>query len=900
MGFDINKITDIDLLKVFDIDDETGEVKLKKDNGSILENDVLMGQVTDDITITTKPAVQAKEVAEVEEVVDTKKEDKKEENKVDAKIQKDFEKALEVELLNDKMTPKELQAFINEKATDPALKDKLTKTINKINSTNPLEYTKLFTKGKDSVQDILVAVYVKEENRKALDELISFMQLDNSKSLTQKHEKLKQGYYLDEKGIIRDSYYISKEDGKVYSTIDGKNEADFEKHQLVPTEQRGMNYYPYPASKNPYQKFAMGVFEDQLMPKMMDTKLRLVLKDLEEKGQLDNLSSESKIREKVLNGVSDPEFEKHIRESKTIKNIVKRHDKMMKRREELKHVSEKEIKNKLKNSTIKSIQGYMDTHKNADGTYDLSELSELIETRVGKDFLINGSKDLGAAEFERIKGWLVWNLNDKGLDTSKFDKVEKAEYVQTKDLADFCGFEKKEYDHTPRIVKNTQAIVNGIFSGVLADWLAPNVASVTLENHVNVNVTVTSHIAGAANVSVGVPITVDQLIPYTLDWAGNLLNSIGVTWAAMTVLTNLEDLIFGNPYQYEQTCFNTNDFDKEDSTYTNKNNYVAYLKLTKPNEYARIEHILRKYPITDTKTGAWDYDSFLNEARKIAGVGSNENCAELQGARLYPDKKPEKKPEVKPEPKGIVYSVPPTEEDIAKAETEYQTAVERNERDYTAYNTNSADWDTILGLYPCLVEQMGSKAKAKRAIAIIQGITDGNFDDIGRIKKLVDLSFEYQKANKAKRAEIEAELAQVPGYDWKIGWKHWQTYQAKRILPRSIAGCEGPEVITPDMLKTKVNYTKNLTDDEKKKVKAEASVVYKPESKVTIEKKEVPGYACGKYTDADGKSQEFTAPDEESARTIVHVKAGISEDKIPTAKDKQEFDDFDKKKEDEK
>ena len=110
--------------------------------------------------------------------------------------------------------------------------------------------------------------------------------------------------------------------------------------------------------------------------------------------------------------------------------LVKRHEDFMQRREELKHMTLEDIKKDLKSSTMKSISNYLELHKNDDDTYDLSELSFIIEACDGADFVVNKRKG-PFSEF----GVIAQQFKNAGVvDDEVKDKV-------IKDLIKFCKCE---------------------------------------------------------------------------------------------------------------------------------------------------------------------------------------------------------------------------------------------------------------------------------------------------------------------------------------------------------------------------------------------------------------------------------------------------------------------------
>lgn len=105
--------------------------------------------------------------------------------------------------------------------------------------------------------------------------------------------------------------------------------------------------------------------------------------------------------------------------------------KIDKRFEELKHVTNVEITMELKKSTVKSLETYLEAHKNENGTYDLSKISEAIARGIGSDFVVSSDKGPYVSEFDNIKRELAEILET---DVELSDR-------QVRDLIEFCGYE---------------------------------------------------------------------------------------------------------------------------------------------------------------------------------------------------------------------------------------------------------------------------------------------------------------------------------------------------------------------------------------------------------------------------------------------------------------------------
>jgi len=778
---------------------------------------------------------------------------------------------------DDDLRPETLKEFLNTNVSDSELRAEADKCIAELDGmkNKPEKYLKEYKKAKDgSLRKEILEVYIKEERAKALEDFGGFFAraAKTENNYTVILNAYKGGNYYDENGKMKNR-------GKL----------------------------------TPYQEEAVYRYTTEVMPYEMDERYRAALVAMEKDGTLSSYESDSELAKAVMEkaGVkgSDPKFEQYVKNRKDLSKLTERHDKIMKRREELKKVSEEEINKKLKKETIASIKNYMDAHKNEDGTYDLSEISVAIEPRIGKDFYVNRYDDPNKTlwEVEQVRKEL--RAPRTGADGNEYCIVNKSSFdgevgdaVQTKDLIDFCEYEFEPKNHVPSILEAAKGLAEGAVGGLLVHIAAPQAAHLYVEQNVVIQELYNSlsleefidmfgnidfnaiHIDDNAN------IIIQQIVDKHLLWK-NTLPAVGYGALWGMVAHAATEAIFGRAIACEIECFDKSDYDVDESRYTVKKDYEEYLKSidNSGTEYNKVKFLLDKYPAKED--GTWDHAHFFNDLRKIAGLGSNLNCAEMAGAKMYPDE-PKEAP-VKPfKPQAIVFSKIVEEKE---PEEDYQKRVKQSQDNYRIMNTNDSDWDTILGLYPCLEEVMGGRKNAVRAIAIIQGIEDDekfDFNDAAKIRHIVDLSFEYQNTkNKARRAEIEAELEQIPGYKWEKAWNHWKHYQVNRNLPKSIAGCEGPEVLTQQMLKAKKKAT-NLVD------KAEAQKHFDDPSVRTtpIERhKTTKSQAFGKYTKEGNQFIKIGGETEEIVRENLKIMSGLPTDSIPTAPTEEVFDGFEEK-----
>lgn len=522
-----------------------------------------------------------------------------------------FVSALDAKLQNDAnnafVPGANLMAFLDANISDASLRAEVDGYIREIERMTPAQYLTEFARAdRNSVKSKLLEVYIRNERIKQFDRLDDYMAMDKSVSITQKIENVRQGYYKDENGVMQDLGLRNPQS----------------------------DVYVYPS--NDYEKDALYMYETEVLAPQMDVMMRAGLLKLEEEGKLDD-AYKGNLAKAVIEavegpGADDKVFEAYINKRGGIGKLAKRHEAVMKRREELKHVTIDEIHRELKDSTFKSLEKYLKDHDNGDGTYNLSEISEAIEYRVGKDFLVNRNDDPNKilAELEGVREEL--GAGRHIVDIENFDPANK--YRQTKDLIEFCGFKTENRNHTPSIVDAAKAIFGGAAAGTVAHVAAPQVAAIEINKYLNLSQTVTLN---GEIISLQVIDEVKNIIINVDRW-DNVLKAAAAGGLTALALSTLEQVIFGRDIDFERECFDKSDFDRNSERYTIKANYEQYLKDKGDEQYERIKFLLDQYPARPD--GTWDYDGFFNFLRLVAGLGSNLNCEEIAGAKMYPDVTP--------------------------------------------------------------------------------------------------------------------------------------------------------------------------------------------------------------------------------------------------------------------
>jgi len=410
------------------------------------------------------------------------------------------------------------------------------------------------------------------------------------------------------------------------------------------------------------QKKAIEMYKRDYMPADMYARMVAALQVMESDPNFDlqSYKTDAQLAKDILKtanvqGGSDSEFEKFVRSNKVVTNITKRHDKVMKRREELKNVTQAELDKKLSKKAREALKDYLNAHKNEDGSYDLSGLSVAIENNSGKDYVVNKHADPKLSEIN----WARVSLREEDVNVSGKEGTDNL----TKEIAKFCGYEVQKRDHTPSWLEPLLGLGNGAIAGGVAHMAAPQVKYIQYSDVLRASEDVKIFTPDG---DITVSQIVDKVITKTFDV--NLFNNLGKAIASGAisglVYSAIMDIAIGRNVD-ELSSVAVNDFNANSEKYTNREAYIKHLQKYDDTGayYAKLEPILAKYPADDK--GNWDHNGYLTELMAMAGSNSPLNGEEMVGNQLYPDF-----------PKSE-----PVEKDIAVKEAEERTDKKAKELD---------------------------------------------------------------------------------------------------------------------------------------------------------------------------------------------------------------------------
>ena len=481
---------------------------------------------------------------------------------------------------------------------------------------------------------------------------------------------------------------------------------------------------------------------------------------------------------------------KAIKKDKADNELDARYNKFHNNAEELKSISEKDLKNKLGKDLFNELnKKYLHTAKNADGTYNLTALVEIFQTRMGHNYLINRSKDTEMSEYEHIKDDIRILTGQYDLSNNDFEKIRE-----------LCAAEMEKKDHSLAGALGSDLLEDGLI-GATAAFLTGQKIVMTQEMGVTVPVDVANNIMKQAK-ELGYDLSSTTLADgrISLVLGQKLLKDTrlleALAGAGIGVLQGiLLQMIIGQERD-EKSCFSVNDFDYSNPKYTNFEQYEEYITSKYPGGKGEAIVALAKTFVDEN--GKFDRTAFDSMVNNIAGVGSRITCDEVAGNRIVQAK--QEKPEVQAEMHSVAIK------DIEGTEAEFANIPTIDGTRTTWQKVTEMYGDCLSGIeidknkYPNCARRRGELAI--RLVKVAQAVTDGNYS----YERLMDLAEKTFAAKTSKYTELQ-------GYE---GINHEilvNTMKATELgkdvrVPNELAGCKK---INNDVQKEIVtNQTKNV------------------------------------------------------------------------------------------
>ena len=388
------------------------------------------------------------------------------------------------------------------------------------------------------------------------------------------------------------------------------------------------------------------------------------------------------------------------------------------RQAELSNISREELRKEIGSDLFEKLnRAYLGTKVNAQGNYDLSELSKEIMTRVGIDYQVNRSKsDPEMDELEKIKTHLNYITGVKYIEdgvekTIPMDFTEK----EIKKLMDLCKIKEQKKDRT------LKTAIKDSLPGVLTGAITGLALSKRLHAEQNVSIILDSKdlvgdilkdlqatgavpevqelAGGKVGINISQEILLDTKILDTIAGAG-----IG----ALTSV--LMSLAFGKEID-EKSCISISDYDIKAKRYTNVENYKDYIA----SNYTNPEKVKAIHTLADTyykQYGADWHVHYQQALRDMAGIGSKLNPEECRMMKYQtpavdktgkPDEMPVKaKQDKRPEEASPV-------QDCVDEDCNANIKPEYHDTTLTYYVQGGDSWGEIVkAFYPCLDEKYGT------------------------------------------------------------------------------------------------------------------------------------------------------------------------------------------------
>lgn len=484
--------------------------------------------------------------------------------------------------------------------------------------------------------------------------------------------------------------YWSEQVDKVYNNI--KTEIDNEiknnnKPDNFTTRQNKLNEIKKEHKKDPAYTEAIKMYKAE-MDAIMDGQLYIDLRNIGYKKYLKKYNTDEEVLQQALNyrnrGMdlqdddlkkaeviearkSDKVYEQYVKGRKGASGLAKRRDDVDRKREELKNITDAELKSALKPATYNAIQPYaelfkkydlsklsdedlksalgdetynelneyMSGHKNEDNTYNLSELpndkpevydtlktyldenkkdgnftydlsrlSQLIELRTGKDLVLSAAaEDPKHSEQKLIGTKLPSEVAGMNISDEE-NEAFKNIFSNKKITKDLLNYCGFEVEGKDHTVKWLKNLTEA-FNGFVAGEAADVAVAATVGHPIVVKAMAEAHAVAIPGISEAHAYahTVVEKVIYNSALDGIL--PAGIAGAAVGYASQtLHDVLIGNEIPVEETCFEA----KSAIQYNNIDEYIDYLKKNDVEGYNKVKDRLDWYK-NDAENNSEQYEN---------------------------------------------------------------------------------------------------------------------------------------------------------------------------------------------------------------------------------------------------------------------------------------------------
>ena len=645
----------------------------------------------------------------------------------------------------------------------------LNNLVDKLTAKNPADHATVIADVQEVIAFVQTTGFNSKEDVKNLEKKIeknkdfNDFQKDLAKNMV---ELAKREQINKEAEVLANIYYDIKKDTK-----NPENFSNYLKLVETEMENRGLRDTSY-YSKEAFKALETIVREDAAN-KASQERVQMIAEGS------DNTTSK-KVRKELINEADkkDKAYKAVVKDQKDENALTARWLDKDRRAEELEKISEKDLKKELGDELFNVLRKYLESHVNADGTYNVRDLSDKLFERVGYDVWMNMSDDTEMSELHGAKNELKV-LTGRDFSDKDIKKIMKLVHIPK---------EPKDRNFM-RALK--ESIVPGI-AGAIAGASAYQSLEVTQRVQLNMDsATATEMISQLKAAGISPSITQGQDGTITVTILQKVLQDyralMALGGAGLGVLTStLMNLILGMENK-EKSCISIADFDLTNERYTDVNNYKNYIKEIHPEAKANL--IIALVDTFHAKYGddwAKEYDAML---KQFAGRGSVLNCLELRGGKLIGVKKVEEvqEPEVKTTviTQGKKDAVDPQKVKVDMPE----------DKDY-----NNSSWEKLSTQYECLDKILDTIPDAKtkypncykkrevlaeKILKAAQAVTDVNvLNDVEKMLYIAEEAFKSPdyKYETLKNCEFidHAKFSATMKAEW-LG---------KVRMPESLAGCQ--------------------------------------------------------------------------------------------------------------
>lgn len=457
---------------------------------------------------------------------------------------------------------------------------------------------------------------------------------------------------------------------------------------------------------------------------------------------------------KALYDEDDKFSQKYIDKDKADNKLTARRNKFLKRAEELKSIPLSEIKEVLGEDLYRKLEAknFFESRKNADGSYNLYDISKAVEERAGLNYWVDpNSDDPEMSEFVNTQGELG-SISGLGV----YDKKNNKRGITEDETDKFL-----KLTEMPKRPKDRN-VFNGLkkgLSGIIPGAVGAAISATAIDIKQTMRITAESSIAqelisqmqaAGYNPQVSEGNSGELSITATQRYVRDFRALSILSGAALGVLQGtLLHCILGEEVN-ETSCISIADFVITDEKYNNIDKYEEYIRQkfsNNPDKADNIVSLARTFvkPMKDGKIvenydqegtvpyfDAAAYDTYL---KKAAGIGSPLNCQELHSSIIYQEK-PEVKTVTKKEP---VKNEPviKTEEDAIKT---VKNAPSQGELKTVPFKWGRESWMSVIAtFYPEAVkeqdlEELSRVFRKSHGIKLTSGIPTGQTLHLGELK----------------------------------------------------------------------------------------------------------------------------------------------------------------------